>query len=62
MAVTAAGAVAIESLAETALGFKGAGLGGDLAIEEITGHGDEHQDGVGRQFGVGGEEVRPVGG
>jgi hypothetical protein len=34
--------------------LKGFGLGGNLAVEQTAGHGDEHQGGVGGDFGVSG--------
>lgn len=46
-------AAAIEAFGEAAFCFKSPGLGGNLSVQERTGHADEGVGGVGCDFVVG---------
>jgi len=42
----------VKALGETTLLFESARLSGNLTIEQAAGHGDEHECGIGGDFGV----------
>ncbi len=53
-AVAALGPDAVEALGEAAFFLEGGGLGGELAVQRATRHGDEREGAVGGDLGVGG--------
>src|SRR5436190_23834182 len=48
------GAYPVQAFGEAAFGLEGGGLGGDLAVEQAAGYGDQGERGVGGEFGVAG--------